>query len=175
MSKTLALAIDPEEITTPDRGSDRRLIAEILNRAVEDARSADAYAAMPDRRKKLSHMLTPKERDRQRRGFWNDDCVLAVDAIHFLMTSRCHKYLRLLDIDPELFQEQLIQTQHKECTTPIEDYTSEGDIRSEGNKKASSYRAARVAAENKKRRIFRNNYRFYQERLRAVGGGSNAS
>ena len=171
---TRMLALDPEEITTPDRGSDRRLIAEILNRAVEDARSADAYAALPDRRRKLSHALTPRERDRQKRGFWNDECVLAVDAIHFLMTDRCHKYLRLLDIDPAVFREQLIQTQHRECTAPVEDYTEEGDIRSENSKRASAYRSARIASENKKRRIFRNNYKFYQERLRALSGGRNA-
>lgn len=164
MARTIM--IDPEEVNVPEQISERRLAVEVMNRAIEDARYADAYITLSNRKKSLSNTMTPKERDRYKRGFWNDPSVLAVDAMHFLMTSRCHNYLKMLDIDPEVFVKQLIQTQHTECVTPVDGFTDDGE-----EPPAGSRRTAKIATENKKRRMFRNNYKFYQERLRAVSGG----
>lgn len=164
MSRTIM--IDPEEVNVPEQAAERRLAVEVMNRAIEDARYADAYVTLSNRRRSASSAMTPKERDRYKRGFWNDDSVLAVDAIHFLMTDRCHYYLKLLDIDPKVFVEQLIQTQHTECVTPVEDFVDDGEVSPTGTR-----RTVKIAAENRKRRMFRNNYKFYQERLRAVSGG----
>jgi len=134
--------LDQDEIKEPEKHPERRLFVEIVNRALEDARGANAYGIKS--KFKRSEEVTLAE-----------TVLIARDAMEFLLTDRCDPYLHLLDLDPEIFRESLIRTQHQECVMPPapEDESDPVEDR----------RSARLASENKKRRLFRINYQYFKE------------
>ena len=140
------LHIDADEVTDREQSPERTLFIEIINRALEDARGANAYGK-----------LIQSKGSKSGKGSAAEAVELARDAMEFLLTDRCDPYLHILEIDPEVFRECLVRTQHSECTTPpaisSDDYSTS----------AIERRTTRLAVENKKRRMFRNNYRYFKE------------
>ena len=80
--------------------------------------------------------------------------IIAREAMDFLLTSRSDPYIELLELDPEAFRQGLIRTQHLECTRPPT-YESESPVA----------RMKAIATENKRRRIFRHNYKMYKSQV----------
>ena len=135
------LNIDPDEIKEPEQSPERMLFIEIMNRALEDARNGNSYALKSHGKESEYDTL-------------NNACLLAREAMEFLLTDRSDPFLHVLDIDPALFRESLIRTQHKECTEPPPQTVESS---------REERRNTRIASENRKRRMFRNNYAYFKE------------
>lgn len=87
--------------------------------------------------------------------------MLAREAMDFLFSDRIDPFLELLDYDPATFKYSLIRTNNQECTHAY-------NVQQTTTKKGSAdqnqeTRMNAIARENKARRIFRHNYKHYQE------------
>lgn len=137
------ILMDQDELKEPEKYPERRLFVEIVNRALEDARGANAYGI----KSKTKH---------GEEATLAETVLIARDAMEFLLTDRCDPYLHLLDLDPTVFRESLVRTQHQECVLPPADYADVDET-------VETPRSARLASENKKRRLFRINYQYFKE------------
>ena len=83
-----------------------------------------------------------------------DKSLIAREAMDFLLTTRSDLYLELLEFKPVAFRQGLVRTQHLECTRPLDYF---------GEKKEG--RMASIESENKKRRVFRYNYKLLKSQM----------
>lgn len=90
-----------------------------------------------------------------------DKSMLAREAMDFLFSDRVDPYLELLDYDPAIFKDSLIRTNHQECTHAYN--VQQTTINKGSADQNTETRMNAIARENKARRIFRHNYKHYQQ------------